>query len=301
MGCVTSEYQSYAEYFDRGPQREFVVTRNRLCGTAEITVSQLASNPVGEYSSPPLPEFLLIICGPGSYGMRYDLGQGWRHDRFRKGDLLLAAPNFRNEYHTDAVTNFRTIALPASFVTDYLGSHDFVGKSDLGILHERSFRDKTIEQHALMILRSAVTSDPLDALYVDQTTITLLELFARKAERTSASRRRQMRLDQRTLKTVIDYIEANLHQEVTLLDLASLAEFSVAHFARAFRLTVGKAPYAYILRRRIQRAKESLIGTERPLADVALECGFSSQAHLTSVFSKTVGTTPGRFRKNACT
>jgi len=108
-------------------------------------------------------------------------------------------------------------------------------------------------------------------------------------------------LDQRTLQTIMDYIEANLHTEVALLDLASLAEFSVAYFARAFQLTVGTAPYAYILSRRIQRAKESLAGTARPLADVALECGFSSQAHLTSVFSKTVGTTPGRFRKSVHT
>lgn len=300
MECATSEYQSYAEYFDHGPQREFV-TRNRLCGTAEISVSQVAGNPAGEYTSPQLPEFLLIVCGPGSYGMRYDLGQGWRQGRFRKGDLLLAAPNVSNEYHTDAVTNFGTIALPMSFVSDDRIGHDFAGKSDFGILHERSFRDKSIEQHAQMILRSAESSDPVDALYVDQAAITLLELFAGKAERASISRRRQMRLDQRTLQTIMDYIEANLHTEVALLDLASLAEFSVAYFARAFQLTVGTAPYAYILSRRIQRAKESLAGTARPLADVALECGFSSQAHLTSVFSKTVGTTPGRFRKSVHT
>jgi AraC family transcriptional regulator len=52
----------------------------------------------------------------------------------------------------------------------------------------------------------------------------------------------------------------------------------------------------YLRRLRIERATALLRDTRMPIAEIALVCGFSSQAHLTTMFRKTVGTTPRRFR-----
>ena len=289
------EYRSYSQYFDCGPQRGYV-DRNSLCGIAEITLSRLSKNPPGEHSSPQLPEMLLIISGSGSYGMSYDLGLGWRHDRFRPGDLLLAPPNVRNQYHTDTSTNFQTIALPVDFVTECLHELGCEADCDLGVLHDYKFRDATIERHALAMFAAANSPNRGDAILIDQGVVMLIEYLIDKAGY-PRKRRREMRLDRAIVRQIYEYIESNLQYEITLGDLASIAGFSIAHFARAFKLTVGKSPYAYVLAARIQRAKDILHATEKPIADVALDCGFSSQAHLTSLFARLVGTTPGRFRK----
>ena len=95
----------------------------------------------------------------------------------------------------------------------------------------------------------------------------------------------------------MDYIEAGIDQDLRLSSLAGVAAMSVYHFARSFKETVGVSPHAYVLSRRIVRARAMLGRSESSLADVALACGFSSQAHLTTAFRRGVGLTPARFRR----
>ena len=102
----------------------------------------------------------------------------------------------------------------------------------------------------------------------------------------------------RGIARVVDYIEAGIDQDLRLSSLAGVAAMSVYHFARSFKETVGVSPHAYVLSRRIVRARAMLGRSESSLADVALACGFSSQAHLTTAFRRGVGLTPARFRRS---
>jgi AraC family transcriptional regulator len=241
---------------------------------------------------------LLIVCGPGSYRMSYDLGVGWRHGTFRSGDLLLAPPNVSNRYITDTSSNFETISLPVDFVSACLHELGCEPACDFGVLHDHKFRDTAIEQHTRALCTAAGSAKRGDGILIDQGVVTLLEHLVDLSGYTR-KRRREMPLHRATARKIYEYIELNLQYEITLGDLASMAGFSIAHFARAFKLTVGKSPYAYVLAARIQRAKDILHGSNKAIAEVALDCGFSSQAHLTSMFSRVVGTTPARFRKES--
>jgi AraC family transcriptional regulator len=93
------------------------------------------------------------------------------------------------------------------------------------------------------------------------------------------------------------FIDANLHKKITISDIAELTRLSASHFSRAFRATVGEAPHAYIMRRRVERAQHMIRVTNQPLAEIALECGFSDQAHLTKLFGRVVGICPGAWRR----
>ena len=68
-------------------------------------------------------------------------------------------------------------------------------------------------------------------------------------------------------------------------------------FTRWFSAEFGVSPHRYVMQARIERAKSLLANTTRPLSEVALDCGFSSQSHLSTVFRRFTGRTPGRFRK----
>jgi AraC-like DNA-binding protein len=99
------------------------------------------------------------------------------------------------------------------------------------------------------------------------------------------------------LKRVMRFIDANLAIKLDPQDLASVARLSVSHFGRAFRSTVGKSPHAYLIHRRIERAKELMLETDLPLVQIALDCGLADQAHLTRHFTRIAGISPAAWRR----
>jgi len=105
------------------------------------------------------------------------------------------------------------------------------------------------------------------------------------------------KLPARGVARVVDYIEASIGQDLQLAVLADVAAMSVYHFARRFKETVGVSPRAYVLSRRICRARRMLEDSRSELTDIAAACGFASQAHFTTAFQRDTGVTPGRYRR----
>lgn len=91
-------------------------------------------------------------------------------------------------------------------------------------------------------------------------------------------------------------IEETLAEPIRVDDLVALSGLPRSQFYARFRTAVGKNPYAYVLSRRLDRARELIEGSDAPLAQVALACGFASQSHLTDAFRDRLGVTPGRYR-----
>ena len=98
------------------------------------------------------------------------------------------------------------------------------------------------------------------------------------------------------LRRVRDFIEAHLDDDLSLTVLADIACLSPYHFSRSFKEAAGVGPQRYVIQRRIERAKTLLRQTHQPLARIAQEAGFADQSHLTSIFRREIGMTPGRFR-----
>jgi AraC-like DNA-binding protein len=100
------------------------------------------------------------------------------------------------------------------------------------------------------------------------------------------------------MRRVHDHVDAHLSESIDLAELSAIAGLSIFHFARQFKLSTGVAPHHYLVRRRIERARDMLVGTELSLSDVAFATGFSDQSHLTRHFRQIVGMTPGQFRRS---
>lgn len=99
------------------------------------------------------------------------------------------------------------------------------------------------------------------------------------------------------LAKIKNYVEANLDQRIGIADMAQVAGLSPFHFSRVFKLATGQTPYQFLARWRIDHARTLLQQGDMPLAEMALACGFSNQAHFTAAFTKAVGAPPGRFRR----
>lgn len=98
------------------------------------------------------------------------------------------------------------------------------------------------------------------------------------------------------LRRVEQYIAEHFSRCISLSELASVAGLSRMHFAAQFRAATGYRPREYLLNHRIERAKTMLVTTERPLAEIALAVGFSTQAHFSTVFKRISSHSPARWR-----
>jgi AraC-like DNA-binding protein len=107
----------------------------------------------------------------------------------------------------------------------------------------------------------------------------------------------QRGLNPRAMTRVVAYIEDNLGEELSLGRLASVACVSRFHFARRFRLSTGYSPMAYVLRRRVERARLQLVQGYQKLSDLAVELGFCDQSHFTRIFRRMTGLTPGQYAR----
>jgi AraC family transcriptional regulator len=94
-------------------------------------------------------------------------------------------------------------------------------------------------------------------------------------------------------RRVLEMIDAALDTRLTIEMLAREVGLSPAHFARAFKETLGRAPHQYLLAQRLERARRLLETAHTSLSDIAQRTGFADQAHFTRLFKRAFGTTPG--------
>jgi AraC family transcriptional regulator len=143
--------------------------------------------------------------------------------------------------------------------------------------------------------------DPGDrtALFADHLADTILLQVLRTGRGTEPETRQQWHggLSPRAIRIVREKIAEDLTVGLTIEDLSREVGLSRAHFARAFKLSMGMAPHQYVTACRVTRAKELLARTDAPLADIALEVGFSSQAHFTNRFRGFAQLTPAQYRR----
>ena len=96
------------------------------------------------------------------------------------------------------------------------------------------------------------------------------------------------------IQRVLQHIDMNLNQALTLSELADLAGLSIWRFATVFRQQVGISPHRYICRLRLACA-QALIRQGMPVASAASEAGFYDQSHLARHFKTVFGMTPGQY------
>jgi len=142
---------------------------------------------------------------------------------------------------------------------------------------------------AARIYRELVTPDATSPLMVEGLLLELVAELARSAKRSPDGPPWMTR--------VRDLLRARFRDNVSLSELAKEAGVHPVHLAGVFRRSEGCTVGEYLRARRVEHAAALMGQPDVPLAEIAVEAGFSDQSHLTRLFKRATGLTPAQYRR----
>nr|WP_244142259.1 AraC family transcriptional regulator [Pseudomonas gozinkensis] len=101
------------------------------------------------------------------------------------------------------------------------------------------------------------------------------------------------------MRLLDEFIDAGLGGPLSVSTMAQLLNLSEGYFMRAFKQVTGKSPHSYLIDRRLAKARASMRDTTASLSQIALACGFASQAHMTTAFKQRLGVSPAQLRTDS--
>lgn len=203
--------------------------------------------------------------------------------------MTLVPPDLsgRGEFHNDPLCHYRVAFIDLAFLEDrgrFTLDRPLVGFTDAAL--ERSITEL-----------SRWRDDATYALMAEGWALQAVARLRRTMDSTPDQTIAKGGLPGATLRRIEDYVRSRIHQSIGLIELAALADLSIRHFARAFRMTTGRTPARFVHEQRIKLAKELLIRPDASITDIAYACGFSHAQHFTTSFRRETGLTPSDFRK----
>jgi AraC-like DNA-binding protein len=159
------------------------------------------------------------------------------------------------------------------------------------------FLEPGIMRLAQLFAEECESDQPHSRLYGDNLSMALLLALSRLTAAKPSRSIRQGQLAPWQLRRVTDYLAAHLADDVPLQTLSDLVKLSRSYFSRAFKISTGLAPHQWLLQARIGKAKQLLLETDRPLAQIAIDVGFADQAHFTRTFRREAGESPGAWQR----
>ncbi|MBP0017413.1 MAG: helix-turn-helix transcriptional regulator [Cyanobacteria bacterium SBLK] len=221
-------------------------------------------------------------------------GKIFKTHRYETGDLWINPAGIPFSHRVRGRNQFVLLTLDPSKIPELLPDRPLL--ESLAFRREHQSRDKHLQALMQALLIEAEMGGPNGRLYADTLSVALAAHFVnhysldRPLELPSLHRG-----DRGSLKRVIEYIEANLAEDISLADMAREAGASQSHFSRSFKKAFGLTPYRYLMKRRVERAGLILKKESPAIARVAHQFGFTDQSHFTRAFKQIKGLTPKQF------
>jgi AraC family transcriptional regulator len=278
---------------------EAVLASSKDLGWQDIRVLHVR-NQYGDMSVPPLENHCVIIqLEPSVYARTNINGQDF--DNFLSpGEITIIPAGVASHWRWRDRKPHETlhIYLQPSFVQRVAKSSD-LNHDQMVIEPQIAVRDEQLSHMAMSLLYELKAENVVGRLYADSVASVLAIQLVRRYSCLKDVAIRKGGMAPHKLRRALEFISDKLEQQqgIALDVVAREVGMSRYHFSRVFKESIGLSPINYIGRQRIERAKKLLAETELPIADIALQAGFSGQSHFTTFFRKLVGLTPRSFRR----
>jgi AraC family transcriptional regulator len=274
----------------------------RALRTADIAVTEIrCDNPLPEICGPILQEDAFLV---GLHLRDFPNREHWEEDRrsqvcdLRAGESSLCDLKRRPSALLDKPYHSMVFYLPRAALDAIADDANAPRIHDLSYEPGAGVNDITISSLGSLLLPALRHPDQANPLFVDHV---LLAVGVHVAQTYGGMRpmSRPLRggLAPWQERRAREILRANIKRGVALKEVARECGLSVGYFSHAFRRTLGVAPHKWLIEQRVGLSKEKLRDDGLSLSDVAMECGFSDQSHLTRAFRQTVGVSPGAWRR----
>lgn len=212
---------------------------------------------------------------------------------YTRGDLDLLPAGYDDVCVQESSTTSLVVELSPSLLHG--------AAEDLGLPRARAqleprhqLRDKQLELIALALEAESAAGHPSGALYSESLGLALSARLLGVATNEEPRSRRGLSPKQRA--QLVDFIEAHLDQTLSLQRLARVSGTSASHLKTLFKRSMGVSVHAYVVQRRVARARQLLLKGELPSSQVAFESGFSHQSHMARCVRRLLGVSPSELR-----
>lgn len=214
------------------------------------------------------------------------------------GTITIIPANMQNGAYWDAEHRFVVLVFESNLFAQRIAEATNIDEVEL--LPTLSHPDPLIHNIGLALKAQCCESDGIGSrLYVDSLAIALtahlLRYYSVQKRTLSIS---NSSLSKSKLRKVIEYIHHHFGQDITVAQLAAIAQISPSYFSALFKQSTGLAPHQYLLRYRIDLAKQLLRENKLSIAEISYHLGFSHQSHFSHHFKRIVGVSPKTFIKS---
>ena len=218
--------------------------------------------------------------------------------KMRRGDIVISPAGTPKTFrHRGGDGEFVVVHLAPSLLHSIAGEWSEGRISGIELANEFRTRDPKVERLVAALCDEYRADDVANGVYAEALANQLAVQLLRGYSKTAVAREAPADgLSRKALAKAVEYIEANLANDLTIEDVARALLMSAGRFAHAFRNSTGLAPHRYIVERRVELAKRLLRETSLPIANLATRAGFSTHAHFCATFHRVVGVTPSRYR-----
>jgi len=213
------------------------------------------------------------------------------------GDLKIIPAGFSRIWQIEGPARKLTINITRPLIemaADALG----INVHRISIEPRLHLRDPKIEHIGWALKCELESAEPVGRVYAESLGLALASHLIRPYA-PLAARPIEKGLANRRLRRVMDYIHDHLADDLSLVELAEIADVSRSHFNVLFKHAMGLSVHQYVIRSRVERAVSLLLNDTLSVAGVALETGFANQAHMANCMRRVAGVTPGYLRRNA--
>lgn len=232
-----------------------------------------------------------ISNSPESSGQRWLDGK-LAQERRKTGDIAIIPTGISHRCNWNTSVQFLVLAIEPILLQQI--GQDLVNPDRIELIPHFMTQQDALIHGIITALKEELESDKLGGYLLIDSLKTTLAIHLLRNYCTTQPKLSSYAdgLSKANLQKVKEYINANLHQDLKLTDLAAISQISPYHFLRLFKQSLGITPHQYILQCRIEQAKYLLQHTELSIAEVANRVGFCDQSHLTRYFKRIVGVTP---------
>jgi AraC family transcriptional regulator len=255
--------------------------------------------PPDELDSPPLTYHLLVLHLSNDAPRQVTRIDGREYDGpQRKGDFWLLPTGLPGFWYWESTDECLAFMISPAFLRQIAMETDCINPDKVELSTILFNNDPQLDSIALSFKNEMNQHGIGSRLYTESLTNILgIHLLRNYCILKPTVREYEGRLSKYTLKQLLDYINANLDQDIKLANLAQVVGMSQYYFCQLFKQSMGIAPYQYVIQQRVERAKQLLKNRDVAISEVALACGFANQSHFTKHFRKLTGITPKAYRE----